>query len=133
MNQSTIKLGSGAQIKTVSDAWARQLRTFDDLYGFLLLHGPSMRQPLPVLEWTLGGYYALNAELHDSEDAMETLRAYADVLGAKVYMRTTAHRIVYSVRGALPPARQGQAGPATDVLIRLKVARRPGGASGGAR
>lgn len=132
MNQSTIKRGSGAQIKTVSDAWVRQLRALDDLYGFVMLHGPSMQQPLPLLEWQLGGYYALIAELRDGEGAMETLRAYADVLGTTVRMRTTVHRVVYSVRGALPPARQGHAGPATDVLIRLKATRHPHATNGGA-
>lgn len=133
MNQSTIKRGSGTQIKTVMDAWVRQLRAIEDLQGFVMLHGPSMRQPLPLLEWTHGGYYALNAELGDVEDALETLHAYADVLGAKVHMRTRPHCIIYSVRGNLPQTRAVQSGPGTDVLIRLKVRRRSGDASGGAR
>lgn len=102
-------------------AWFAQVRILDDLSAFIQRHGPGSAQELPLLNWSLGGHYALTAKLRDGEGALETLRDYAAALGVEVHERVKPQRIVYSVRGTIPPASVERDEPHSSVLIQLAV------------
>lgn len=84
------------------DAWVRQVQSLEDLTAFVRAHGPSAGRPLPVLNWTIGAFCAISAELPPGDPhVLETLSAYARVLGARVATRTEADHVRYVLRGRL--------------------------------
>jgi hypothetical protein len=107
------------------DAWVRQVQSVEDLLAFVRAHGPSAGRPLPVLNWTIGAFHAINAELPASDPyALETLSAYARVLGARVATRTEADRVCYALRGRLGQREGDARQPRINVVIRASVRRR---------
>lgn len=114
------------------DAWVHQTQTLDDLAAFVRAHGPSSGRPLPVLDWSIGAFPAVSAELSISDPhALETLSAYARVLGARVATRTEADRVLYVLRGRLGQREGDARQPRIAVTIRASVRRdvddKPGG------
>ncbi|HEV2345209.1 MAG TPA: hypothetical protein VGS97_14015 [Actinocrinis sp.] len=107
------------------------MRILDDLSAFIQRHGPGAAQELPLLNWSLGGHYALIAELREGESSLETLRAYATALGVEVHERAKPQRTVYSVRGTIPPASVERGEPHSSVLIQLTVHDNLDNANGG--
>lgn len=82
------------------DAWCWQLQALEDVTQFVRRHGPTSASPLPIVPWRLGHSRNAVAELHSwDEDALDVLRAFAKVLGAKVQERHLDDRITYFVTG----------------------------------
>lgn len=106
------------------DAWAWQSQTLDDLAAFVREHGPASKAPLPVLNWTIGAFCAISADLPTFEpDAqrMATLDAYAAALGAVVTSRVASDRTVYTVRGRIGRSEGTDRQPRISVIIQATV------------
>ncbi|HEV2347576.1 MAG TPA: hypothetical protein VGS97_26025 [Actinocrinis sp.] len=84
------------------DLYVWQMQVLDDLTKFVEAHGPSKRQPLPVLSWMVGTTRSVSARLVSGldYDPVSVLRAYAAVLGVKVIERREETQTNYRVKGA---------------------------------
>lgn len=123
------------RLGTDADAWVRQSQTLDDLAAFVRDHGPRSKAPLPVLNWKLGAFREIGADLPSFEPGakrMATLDAYAAVLGAEVTTREAPDRTVYTVRGRIGRPEGTDRQPRISVIIQATVWREPDDADGGA-
>lgn len=113
------------------DAWLRQMQTLEDLAAFVRAHAPGTSSPLPVLNWVIGSFQSVSAELSSYDPhALATLQAYARVFGVQVDGRIETDRTVYCVRGRL--GRPEGSGPRIRVVIRATVWRDDDAAGGAA-
>lgn len=131
MNEKTTAKRPGAD----EDAWVRQYQTLTDLAAFLRAHGPASKAPLPALNWTVGQFCAVSAELPSFEpDAqrLAVLDAYAVVLGVTVAGHATADRTLYTVRGRIGRPEGADKQPRITVTLRATVWHVPDETDGGA-
>lgn len=106
------------------DAWVWQCQVLADLSAFVEAHGPASKTPLPVLCWHLGVGRAIGADLPTFEpDArrMDTLHAYAAVLGAEVTSRVASDKTVYTVRGRIGRPEGTDRQPRVTVILQATV------------
>jgi hypothetical protein len=104
------------------DHWVWQLQTLEDLAAFTREHGPRSALPLPVLNWTVGAFRTVSAELASYDpNALATLAAYAAALGADVTERAAPDRTVYTVKGRLGRREGTEREPRIGVVIRATV------------
>lgn len=107
-----------------ADAWVRQSQALDDLAAFVREHGPRSASPLPVLNWHIGAFRSIGADLPTFEpdaDRLATLDAYAAALGAVVTSRVASDRTVYTVRGRIGRPEGTDRQPRISVTIRADV------------
>ena len=106
------------------DAWVRQCQTLSDLTAFVEAHGPAAKTPLPVLNWAVGPFRSLSADLPSfvpDAERMATLHVYARALGAVVASRVAKDRTVYTLRGRIGRRKGPDKQPRTSVIIQATV------------
>lgn len=104
------------------DWWCWQLQVLDDLAKFVESHGPSSAAPLPTVHWMLGVGRAASADLTASDStSMDTLAAFARVLGTRVQQRRFIRSVMYYVRGRIGAPEGSDQKPRTSILLRITV------------
>ena len=118
MNAHRIELGREAV-----DHWVRQVQTLEDLTAFVHEHGPRSAQPLPALNWQIGSFHGISADLvapYDP-DPLGTLAAYARVLDTSVVESVAPDRTRYTVRGRIGRPEGTAREPRIRVIIQSTV------------
>lgn len=100
------------------DLYCWQLQALDDLTKFVEAHGPSKKRPLPALTWTVGTTRTVSAEIWPySSQPLQTVTAYADVLGVEIKSHELGNRIHHCVRGRIGRPWGTDQQPRTQIVI----------------
>lgn len=118
MSGHRIELGREA-----AEHWARQVETLEDLAVFVREHGPRSAQPLPVLNWRIGMFRGIGADLMApyDPDPLGILHAYARVLGTHVVESVAADRRRFTLRGQIGCPEGTAREPGTSIIIQATV------------